>query len=215
MDFRVTEKTPVFDRTTGARIPYAEYQRLISPDPRKYFVEPRYDEYGKVGSFVMREATPEERQSGMFRGRNPDDQPKVGQPLPPFIVEAADGNRYRSADLKGKVVVLSFWFSLKKPLYNENQGQRFAEALALFRQKTEVVSLGFSTRTEDLEEALLAPASPFVPVSDSNGFVRRYGITTMPSFVVIDPAGNVAGFVEGFSDASRDALKTTLGKLIP
>ncbi len=216
MDFRVTEATPVFDKKTGARIPFAEYRRMTSPDPRKFHAEPRYDEYGEATSFWLRETTDEERETGRFNAFGFENQPKIGQPLPIFTVEAVNGQRYRSADLKGKVVLLSFWFSFKSPVFSDKQRKRLTDVLDPFRQKAEVISLGFGTGVaEALDEALLAPSSPLIPISGANGFIRRYGVITLPSFIVVDSAGNVAGFVETFSDSSGAELQAILQKLIP
>jgi len=208
---RIDETTRIVDQTTGKPIAYAEYMDLMKRDANAYYLEPMPDEYGEFSAYKIRLKTADERATGQLNMRDRTQQPKVGEPIPAFIMKGIDGNVYRSAELKSRVVILSFWISLRKPFWSAEQSKRLAQVIQPYQSETDPLVLGVVNDSKEEIEAILAnQALPFIPVPNSYGFHKRYNVLSTPSFVVIDRAGNVAAYLEGPGSYERlqQVLKT-------
>ncbi|GAB4037191.1 TlpA family protein disulfide reductase [Spirosoma gilvum] len=206
------EPTPITNQETGQRMTISEYNELAKADPFAYHLVPNYDEYGQPSTYTMRPATPEEHETHRFRDRDPAKQPKAGQVIAPFVMTDTDGKTYRSGDLQGNVVVLSFWVSLDKSVWNDKQATDFAEALQLFQAKTKPVVLGVLNSEQRGEDSSLSKSLPFKPIANAYGFHNKYHITTIPTFVVIDKTGKVVANLQGAG--SFDKLKQVLSTVL-
>lgn len=207
---RIDESTPIFDKKTGKRISFDEYRRLVNSDHKGYHPEPIINEYGEVGGYTLRVTTPEERETQQFYTL-PGQKPEVGQETPLFVMKGIDDKVYRSTDLKGHVVVLSFWISLRKPFWGSKQAQQFADVIRPFRTETDPVSLGIlQSDKEEITELMATEVLPFIPIPNSYGFHRKFAVTSGPSFLVIDRNGKVAAFIEG---SDYEQLKQVLAKV--
>lgn len=195
---RVDETTPITDKATGKSVSYKEYQQLMRADPYAYHLEPIYNEYGLADAYIIRPTTPEEHDTHQFYERNKDNQPKVGEPMPLFVMTGIDDKVYRSTELTGRVVVLSFWISLRKPFWGTQQAKAFADAIHPYQSETDPISLGIlQDSADDIKTFMATQTLPFMPVPNSYGFQNKFQIASSPAFIVIDRAGNVAAFIDG------------------
>ncbi|RRA99170.1 peroxiredoxin family protein [Larkinella rosea] len=209
-EMRINENTVIFDKATGKRISDQQYRRLTKDDPFGYHLERVYDEYGQTSAYKIRPATPEERETHSFRP-TAEGRPKVGETIPLFVMKGLDGKVYRSTDLQGRVVVLSFWISLKKPFWGVNQAKSYADILKPYQSDTGPVSLGiFAESKESLDEFMARESLPFIPIPDSYGFNGKFHVTNMPAFIVIDRTGKVAAYMDG---PDYEELKNVLQKI--
>ena len=207
---RIDETTRITNKETGKRVSYREYQELMKADPQAYRLEPVYDEYGKAVAYLMRPATGDEQGTNRTYGRDLTQQPKVGEPMPLTVMKGLDGKEYRSADLKGRVVILSFWMTLERPFWGPKQAETFADAIRPSQSATEPVVLGVMQASKaSVEQYLTTATLPFVPIPDAYGFHNKFQISGIPSFIVIDKAGNVAAFIDG---QDYTELKKALGR---
>ncbi|GAB4013488.1 hypothetical protein GCM10028808_32730 [Spirosoma migulaei] len=203
------DTTPITNQATGKRITMEDYSQLTKADPFAYHLVPEYNEYGLPAFYTMRPATPEEHETHRFRDRDPAKQPKAGQQIAPFVLAGSDGKTYKSAELLGKVVILSFWISLDKSLWDDKQSADLANALRPYLAGTALVVLGVlnSEQPKEADKTALKKL-PFTPIFNAYGFHNKYHITTTPTFVVIDKTGKVAANLQGAG--SFDKLKQVL-----
>lgn len=204
------EPTPIINQATGQRMTISEYNELAKVDPFAYHLVPNYDEFGQSTTYTMRSATAEEHETHRFRDRDPAKQPKAGQPIAPFVMTDVEGNTYRSADLLGNVVILSFWISLDKSVWDDKQAASFAEALRPFQSKTAPVVLGILNSEQAKGES--GKSLPFKPIPNAYGFHNKYHITTIPTIVVIGKDGKVVANLQGAT--SIDKLKQVLSTVL-
>lgn len=203
----ISDDTPIIDKATGRRVSFQKYRRLTEPDPHAYHLDPVYDEYGQASSFKLRSTTAKEHETHGFDYRDSTLQLRVGQEIPLFIMTGPDGKTYRSTDLKGQVVVLSFWISLNNPYWDVKRGEPYAKAV----QPYQVVSLGIVNNSRrEVVEHLEKEWLPFIPIPDSYGFSRKFQMLGSPAYIIIDKAGRVAGVIE--TDFNR-TLKSVLDKI--
>ena len=118
-----------------------------------------------------------------------------GQQAQDFSLEVIHGgepgNRLRLHDLRGKVVVLDFWASWCKPCRAQSP---IVDAVAKKFESDEVMVVGVNTGdTRRLAQAFLKehPVS-YASVIDEEGTTSRaFGVTTLPTIVVIDRQGRI------------------------
>jgi peroxiredoxin len=209
--FTIDENSKIVDKETGRRIPYQKFQELTKNDVNAYRLEAQYDEFGEIASFKFRPATAEERLDNRTYGKDLTLRPKTGEIMPLFVMKGLDGKTYRSTDLKGNIVVLSFWLQLRKPFWHAAMTQKMQDILKPYLGKSDFISLGtLDESRENLEKFVATQPLPFIPVPKSYTFSQKFAVTASPSFIVIDKSGNVAAYIEG---SEFDELKNVLEKL--
>lgn len=205
-EYRMDDNTLIYNKDTGQRITMTEYVRLTRETPKLYHLVPQINEYGKPGSYILRKRTQEELAEDRIIYQNNDfSKPLVGKPLPPFVMEGADGKTYRSEGLKGSYILLSFWLRLRKPFFSDTQTKDLAKLVENAQAKgIQLLSLG--TTPDSKEECIRAMTTyslGMIPVPGSYEFIRRYGMS-IGSYLLIGPDGNLLAIVEDGSPLGLD-----------
>src|SRR6185295_11212248 len=119
----------------------------------------------------------------------------LGQPAPEFSLPVIHGgdtsSRISLHALAGNVVVLDFWASWCKPCVAQS---RILSELAPKHAADKVMFVGINT-ADNLERAEAFAKShdlPYPSVFDGGEVADAYGAQSLPTLVVIDPAGRVA-----------------------
>lgn len=136
--------------------------------------------------------------------------PMIGKPAPDFSLEvigAGPGDRVRLSELKGKVVVLSFWASWCDACQLEAPS---LDHLSRRLRDRDVIVIAIDTN--DVPERALRfirqKGLSLTFVHDSDGDVAgRYGIESLPTVLVIDKHGVVRSARTGpVSEGSLESL---------
>jgi peroxiredoxin len=125
---------------------------------------------------------------------------------PPFQLVSVDGKRLDLAALRGKAVVLNFWFTSCAPSRRDLPAlNRLVEA---HRGSDDVVFIGIALDDEDTLRGFLAENEfKYAVASDPEGLVSRlYGVRGYPTHVIIDRQGCIAGQLSGRRDRIGDVL---------
>lgn len=140
--------------------------------------------------------------------RNPKFYP--GRPVKPFSFTTMDGKTMNISDLKGKVVVLNFWFKSCGPCNMEMP--ELNQLVRQFQQDEQVVFIALSL--DEREELLtFLQRKPFqYTISPANRpLAKQLNVIAYPTHVVIDPNSKVVfhceGYVEGISSYIKSAIK--------
>jgi peroxiredoxin len=115
--------------------------------------------------------------------------PQEGMSAPPFSVRTLDGKSIALADLRGKVVVLNFWFigcpacrSMEPPLNAFKS--RFASS--------DVVFLAMTTDPKDeLEKYLKKESFDYLQAFDAGAAMSQFSFRGFPKNIVIDKEGRI------------------------
>ena len=115
--------------------------------------------------------------------------PQEGMSAPDFSVRTLDGKIVSLAELRGKVVVLSFWF-IGCPACR-NMEPKLNEFKARF-DDGDVVFLAMTTDPKDaLERYLKKERFDYVQVSDAGVAMKNFAFRGFPKNIVIDKQGKI------------------------
>lgn len=128
----------------------------------------------------------------------------VGQPAPAFKLKAASGALEGPAQHEGKVVILDFWATWCQPCRKQMPALAALEKDPEFADKVEILSINTddpsAERGEDVKTFLEDNGWDFDVLYD-NGYVsRQYGVSRIPTIVVISPEGVVTYAESGVLD---------------
>lgn len=137
---------------------------------------------------------------------------KTGTEAPDFSVTDIKKNKYSLKDLKGKIVVINFWFRQCKPCVME-----IPELNKLVKEYAdkEVIFLGFSLDDAYQAEKFLEK-TPFAYqiVPNCQVVANDYGVSSYPTHIIIDQNGKIAFETSGLSANTVENVKQTIDQLL-
>jgi thiol-disulfide isomerase/thioredoxin len=131
---------------------------------------------------------------------------------PDFEVKSIDGNVYSSMSLKGKVIVLNFWFVACGPCRKEIPS---LDSLANnFNKNTDVIFLAISSLDdqEQLQYFLTRVPFSYELVAKGNNIIKDFNVSAFPTNVVIDKAGEIVFFKKGSFNTIQKELSEVIVK---
>jgi peroxiredoxin/outer membrane lipoprotein-sorting protein len=136
--------------------------------------------------------------------------PWIGKPAPDFTLSDLKGIPWTLSSLKGRVVLLDFWATWCGPCKIE-----LPHIQALYEEHRDdgLVVLGISNEPEAKVRRFLESSRYTFPslVDDEAEVAQQYGITSIPTIMIVDRQGNV---VEHFIGAQpKESLQKALAAL--
>ena len=176
-----------------------------------YFPDIYIDSNKEVKAFVLRKATELEK-SKMVKMQTDAEMPRnsdlLGKPALPFSVTDINGNNYSLENLKGKVVVINFWFVECKPCVMEMP--ELNKLVEKFNNK-DVVFLGFAMNEKDkLEQFLKKTTYKYNIIPGAKDVVGTYGVTSFPMHIVIDKNSIITFSVNGLGPTTIEDLEKAI-----
>lgn len=196
----------------GGDLPYPQYgstgniltseQVVDSIIAMKHDINYYLDKDGKIAASVLRPFSSEELEKlEAAIEREPIEKDLLGTTAPPFVVTDLEGNTFSTEDLKGKVVVLNFWFVECKPCIQEMPDLN--ELVQKYKGK-DVVFLSFSTsEREKTREFLKSTIFDYHVITDIDLLVKEYGITSFPTNMILDKKSTIVESSSGLFLATK------------
>ncbi len=163
-------------------------------------------------------APPDPSESGGSE-RNGKESPLVGKEAPEIELKRHDGGQFSLKESRGRIVLVDFWASWCGPCRRTlPQVHAVAEE---FREKgVDLMTINLEESPDQISGALARLKLEMPVAMDTNGKVGgKYGVTSIPSTLIIDRTGKVArvyiGAGEGFQEELRGALRELLGEVKP
>jgi thiol-disulfide isomerase/thioredoxin len=130
------------------------------------------------------------------------------------LLESLEGERLQLSSLRGRVVLLDFWATWCAPcLASLPALGSLAEKLA--GQPFTLVSISNDQNGARLREFLARHRPGWPQFWDGNGAAaRQFGVTTLPTFVLLDAAGKTVSVMQGWGRSSAGRLSTEIGKAL-
>jgi peroxiredoxin len=187
---------------------------MVSGD---YMPEPYVDSDKVVRAFVMRKATDEEKKQmqqmqGSMEADVQNTNEHVGKKAIKFSVTDIYGKNYSLKDLKGKVIVMNFWFVECKPCIMEMPE---LNGLVEKYKGKDVVFLGFATNDKQkIERFLETKTYKYNVIADSKEIADSYEVKAFPTHIVIDRKAIISYYVTGFGPTTIVDLDRSIDSLL-
>ncbi|MDO6596444.1 TlpA disulfide reductase family protein [Oceanihabitans sp. 2_MG-2023] len=125
-----------------------------------------------------------------------------------FIAKDLKGKNYKLSNLKGKVVVLNFWFTKCGPCITEMP--QLNTLAANFKNKN-VVFLALTFNKKSVVNAFLE-SNPFQYniLADANDIIKMYGVNSYPTSIVINKKGEIVHKELGYRTNIKEVLATSI-----
>jgi peroxiredoxin len=175
------------------------------------------DEIWLAGQLAYREATEEthinkmERAGEAFKSAAKVQEKKAA---PTFRVTSLSGKQYELSALRGKVVVLNFWFIGCAPCKAEIPGLN--KLVKEFKDQG-VVFLAFAIDpAEDLRSFLKKTEFDYEIVSEefSSTVIDQLNIDPFPTHIIIDREGNIEARIVGGSENRHEEIRPLIARLL-
>jgi thiol-disulfide isomerase/thioredoxin len=179
----------------GLKYKYADWSRLVATG--KYQLKP-VDAESDSTVFIL---TPRDTAKGLV---------VIGLPKPTLFFKKGNhmiflnmtdvnGRLIASEDLKGKIVVVSFWFIACPPCRYEMPELNIL--VDKYKNDKNVVFLALSIdKKEDLQRFLKVSPFKYNVIGDAEAYFSFYGVKECPINLVISPKGTIAFQSQGYNN---------------
>lgn len=207
---QLTESSIVKD-STGRQYPYSVWSLLLkSLDYDLKLADPG----DKNAGFIIFPLSEEEKTKRLVSGPQPEPSKffKTGKPFGALKTKDINGNKIDFKELKGKVIVLNYWFINCPPCRTEIP--HLNKLVAEYAADSNVVFIAIALdKKDEIEEFLKLTAFDYTIIDDGAGIAREYRITGYPTNVVINKEGNVAFHTSGYGAGTTYWIKKSIEEL--
>ncbi len=188
--------------------------QLLSPSQMSLMANPEYkpvffaDTKGKIKALVF------ERKSDnpILIEKNPEANFEDGELAKDFLATDLNGNNIKLSDLRGKVVVLNFWFIKCKPCITEMP--HLNELKELYsNDDVEFLAITFDKK-EMVEQFLDDHPFNYTITANASDAINIYGVNSFPTNMVINQKGGIVLKEIGYRTNIKDVLKASIDKLL-
>lgn len=190
----------IYEDSLGNSISFKEYDEKMKSGKFDNAIELRKG----VPTFMLRTKSTSERKP-IVHGHILDHKPKYslrGDSLPEFNIKGIDGIETSLAQLKGKIVVLNFWFIGCKPCISELP--LLNGIVTHYSEKKDIVFLApsFDDRYH-LNKFLETHKFLYKVLPLSKGLNEKLGISIYPTHMVVDKNGIIQEVILGGLDTDK------------
>ncbi len=160
---------------------------------------------------ILRKASEEEKKM-MLEMRASKKSELIDTKAPVFSATDIHGNNYTLNQLKGKIIVLNFWFVECKPCVMEIPDLN--ELVEKYKDK-EVVFLGFATNKKSkIIDFLEEKNFDYTIIPDSRKIAKAYNIKGYPTHIIINQNSKIVHATSGLSAVTVSNLDKAIESLI-
>lgn len=133
---------------------------------------------------------------------------------PDFTLRALDGQEVTLSKMKGEVVLLDFWATWCSPCR-----ESIPHLIQLYKtyKKNGLVVIGMNMDRGDIDNVhhfIMSMDIPYPIVITSNDVERNYGVTSLPSTILIDKKGRIRENIRGFTSEIAKQITAKVQDLI-
>lgn len=188
--------------------------QLLSPSQMSLMANPEYrplffaNKNGEIKALVF------ERKSNnpILIEHNQEADFEAGELAMDFIVTDLKGNNIKLSELRGKVVVLNFWFIKCKPCIEE---MPLLNELKKLYDSNDVEFLAITFDKKGMVENFLKKNTFNYDIApNSMDAIKIHGVNSFPTNMVINKKGEIVLKEIGYSTNIKEVLKASIDKLL-
>ena len=205
----------------GITIPvYTETQKQVQGEDfmnlmmtNDFIPEPYINDKKEIKAFVLRKATEQEKEQMMnMQTKKGQESELLGKEAKPFFLKDIYGKKYSLKDLKGKVVVINFWFVECKPCVMEIP--ELNKIVEKYKDKN-VVFLGLATNEKPkIKDFLKKQKFNYNIIAESKEMVDSYKINAFPTHLIIDANSIIRYQASGLGPTTTKEIEAMIEQLI-
>lgn len=208
---KITEKSIVKD-VNGTVYPYNVWTQLMQTG--NFSLKPTSLSNPK-DEYIIYELTEKEKEARYERMPKPAESPYfvTGQPFGKLKTTDIERNKINLQEMKGKVVVINFWFINCPPCRKEIP--ELNKLVEKYKDNKDVVFIAIALDDKyDLKEFLKTTPFNYSIVDSGSWIASQMGIKGFPTNVVVDQEGNVQFHADGYSLAIPKWIDKTIDALL-
>lgn len=200
----ITPKVQLFSEH-GDLLPMSQMELMTNSDYTPLFYA---NKSGKIKSVVFRKKS----NSPVLIEENSEAYFESGEKALDFIVSDLEGNTTKLKELRGKVVVLNFWFTKCGPCVMEMP--ELNSLVEEFKDKdVEFLSITFDKK-KLVEQFLETHKFKYRIASNSNDVITMYGVQSYPTNIVINQKGEIVLKELGYRTNIKAVLSQSIKSLL-
>lgn len=206
----IDENTIIKD-INGNQVEFKEFMDMMNSG--EWTLEPVFKESGEVKYLQMKKATEADR-TGIKTMPNPGESSAViGKKVPDFSMTDLDGNIISLKELKGKVVVLNFWFTSCKPCIEEIPELNKVHQQYASDKEVVFASVTFN-KAGEVKQFLEKHPIQYPVVADAKNICDIFEVRGFPTNIVIDRDGNYLDLTSGGFSGIGKHIGNTIEKAL-
>lgn len=137
----------------------------------------------------------------------------IGKEIPVFHLKDINGNIISSENVKGKVLVLNFWFTACKPCIMEMPDLN--KVYEKYKSNPEVVfaSVTFNSKKE-VKKFLKKNKLDYPTVVDAEKTCKDFEIEGYPTNIIVDKSGKISQYISGGFPEIGDVISESITKAL-
>ncbi len=204
-------KTSVFKDSTGKQYNYNEAMLVMMGG--EYGVLPANTQDASKGFLLISLSKEEQLQRAMAAPKPAEtDSFKTGKKFEAFKAYDMEGKEVDTKELKGKVLVINFWFTTCPPCKAERP--YLNKIVDSYKADPNVVFLAVALdRKEQLEPYLKQYEFKYTVIPDGKKIADSYNIAGYPTQVIVDKEGKVAFHAVSYYSVTDYWMRKTIDEL--
>jgi thiol-disulfide isomerase/thioredoxin len=201
---------PIFTED-GIKVKAEELMTVMTSG--EYGIDPYIDKDKNVKAFVLHKLTDEEKKSfGVMMQQNMEENDLTGKDAIPFSATDINGKNFSLNELKGKIIVINFWFIECKPCKMEIP--ELNKVVDKYAGK-EVVFIAFANNEKSkLQSFLQENEFKYNVISSPEDVLKSYNISAFPTNLVIDKNLKISFCKLGYDPGSVNELDKAIEVLM-
>jgi thiol-disulfide isomerase/thioredoxin len=204
MQVMITPDIMLFNEQ-GKILPMSKMELMANTDYKPLFYA---DANGEIKSIIFQKKS----NHPVLIQKNPEAEYTEGEKALDFITTDMDGNTIKLSELKGKVVVLNFWFTKCGPCIVEMP--KLNELVKEYNGKDVVFLAVTFNKKGVVDNFLFDTVFDYTIIPDANDVITMYGVQSYPTSIVINKKGEIVlkeiGYRTNIKSVLSKAIKTQL-----
>jgi len=204
MQIMITPNVLLFNEQ-GKILPMSQMELMANPEYKPLFYA---DSKGKIKSVIFQKKS----NHPILIEKNPEAHFEPGEKALDFIVTDLKGNSIKLSDLKGKIVVLNFWFTKCPPCVQEMP--ELNKLTTEFKGKNvEFIAITFNKK-EIVKAFLDKQKFNYTIAANANNVINSYRVNSFPTSIVINKKGEIVLKELGYRTNIKSVLSSTIKSLL-